>query len=145
MRDRVSTLEQRDDAVFITLTRTSTLTITTAGVIVTWQSEVDSGGNMTASGTNITVPVAGYYAIQVIGSLDTGNNVTGDIVVDGVTVATMTAGTARDSKFSHNIVRFFKQSDVVQYRAYANGVNRTLQVVTEDTAGESPLLHMVLL
>lgn len=145
MRDRVSTLEQRDDAVFITLTRTATLTITTAGVIVTWQSKVDSGGNMTASGTNITVPVAGYYAIQVIGSLDAGNNVTGEIVVDGVTVATMTAGTARDSKFSHNIVRFFKEGDVVEYRAYANGTNRTLQVVTEDTAGESPLLHMVLL
>lgn len=145
MRDRMSSMERRDDAVFITLTRTATLTITTAGVIVTWQAEVDSGGEFTWSGTSITVPVAGYYAIQVIGSLDTGNNITGDIVDNSVTVATMTAGTARDSKFSHNIVRFFKEGDVVEYRAYANGTNRTLQVVTEDTAGESPLFHMVLL
>ena len=145
MRDRVSTLEQRDDAVFITLTRTATLSITTAGVNVTWQSEVDSGGDMTYSGSSITVPVAGYYAIQVIGALDSGNNVTGDIVVGGVTVATMTAGTARDHKFSHNIVRFFKEGDVVQYRATTSGSTRTLQVTTEDSDSESPLLHMVLL
>ena len=145
MRDRVSTLEQRDDAVFITLTRTSTLTITAAGVIVTWQSEVDSGGDMTSSGSSITVPVAGYYAIQVIGALDTGNNVAGDIVVGGVTVATMTAGTARDHKFSHNVIRFFKEGDVVQYRATTSGSNRTLQVTTEDSDSESPILHMVLL
>lgn len=145
MRDRVSTLEQRDDAVFITLTRTSTLTITTAGVIVTWQSTVDSGGDMTASGSSITVPVAGYYAIQVIGALNTGNSITGDIVVGGVTVATMTAGTAKDHKFSHNVVRFFKEGDVVQYRATTNGTNHTLQVTTEDSDSESPLLHMVLL
>lgn len=145
LTERVSTVERRDDAVFITLTRTATLTITSAGVIVTWQEEVDSGGDFTWSGTSITVPIAGFYAIQVIGSLDTGNDVTGDIVDNSVTVATMTAGTARDSKFSHNIVRFFKAGDVVQYRAYANGTNRTLQVVTEDTAGESPLFHMVLL
>ena len=145
LTERVSTVERRDDAAFITLTRTSTLSITTAGVTVTWQEEVDSGGDFTWSGSSITVPIAGYYAIQVIGALNTGNNVTGDIVVGGVTVATMTAGTAQDHKFSHNIVRFFKEGDVVQYQATTNGSTRTLQVTTEDSDSESPLLHMVLL
>jgi hypothetical protein len=145
MRDRMSTAERRDDAVFISLTRTATLSITTAGVIVTWQAVIDSGGDMTASGSSITVPIAGYYLIQVIGALDSGNNVAGDIVDNGVTVCTMTAGTARDHKFSHNVVRFYKAGDVVQYRATTSGSNRTLQVTTEDSDSESPIFHMVLL
>jgi hypothetical protein len=145
MRDRMSTAERRDDAVFISLTRTATLSITTAGVIVTWQAVIDSGGDMTVSGSSITVPIAGYYLIQIIGALDTGHIVTGDIVDNGVTVCTMTAGTARDHKFSHNVVRFFKAGDVVQYRATTSGSNRTLQVTTEDSDSESPIFHMVLL
>jgi hypothetical protein len=145
MRDRMSTAERRDDAVFISLTRTGTLNITTAGTIVTWQAVIDSGGDMTVSGSSITVPIAGYYLIQVIGALDSGNNVAGDIVDNGVTVCTMTAGTARDHKFSHNVVRFFKAGDVVQYRATTSGSNRTLQVTTEDSDSESPIFHMVLL
>ena len=145
MRDRMSTAERRDDAVFISLTRTATLSITTAGAIVTWQAVIDSGGDMTASGSSITVPIAGYYLIQVIGALDSGNNVAGDIVDNGVTVCTMTAGTARDHKFSHNVVRFYKAGDVVQYRATTSGSNRTLQVTTEDSDSESPIFHMVLL
>jgi hypothetical protein len=145
MRDRMSTAERRDDAVFISLTRTATLSITTAGVIVTWQAVIDSGGDMTVSGSSITVPIAGYYLIQIIGALDTGHIVTGDIVDNGVTVCTMTAGTARDHKFSHNVVRFFKAGDVVQYRAMTSGSNRTLQVTTEDSDSESPIFHMVLL
>jgi hypothetical protein len=145
MRDRMSTAERRDDAVFISLTRTATLSITSAGVIVTWQAVIDSGGDMTASGSSITVPIAGYYLIQVIGALDTGNNVAGDIVDNGVTVCTMTAGTARDHKFSHNVVRFYKAGDVIQYRATTSGSNRTLQVTSEDSDSESPIFHMVLL
>lgn len=145
MRDRMSTAERRDDAVFISLTRTGTLSITSAGVIVTWQALIDGGGDVTWSGSSITVPIAGYYLIQVIGALDTGNNVTGDIIDNGVTVCTMTAGTARDHKFSHNVVRFFKDGDVVQYRATTSGSTRTLQVDTEDSDSESPIFHMVLL
>ena len=145
MRDRMSTAERRDDAVFLSLTRTGTLSITSAGVIVTWQAVIDSGGDVTWSGSSITVPIAGYYLIQVIGALDTGNNVAGDIVDNGVTVCTMTSGTARDHKFSHNVVRFFKAGDVVQYRATTSGSTRTLQVTTEDSDSESPIFHMVLL
>jgi len=88
MRDRVSTIERRDDAVFISLTRTATLSITTAGVIVTWQNDIDSGGNMTYSGSSITVPMAGYYLLSVVGTLGTKDDIFGDVVVNGVEVAT---------------------------------------------------------
>jgi len=145
LTERVSTVERRDDAVFLSLTRTATLSITTAGVIVTWQAEIDSGGNMTWSGSSITVPIAGYYKITVIGSLTTRDNFHGDLVVNSVDVCSMGTGAQRDVKFRHTATRFFKASDVVQYRAHTQTGTHTLALVTEDAAGESPIFHMVLL
>ena len=145
MRERVSTVERRDTAVFITLTRTSTLSITTAGVTVTWQSEVDSGGNFTWSGSTITVPMAGYYKVTVVGSLATRDNFHGDLRVNAVEVCSMGVGALRDVKFMHTVCRFFKAGDEVQYRATTTTATHTLAVVTEDAAGESPMFHMVLL
>lgn len=145
LTERVSTVERRDDAVFLSLTRTATLSITTAGVIVTWQAEIDSGGNITWSGSSITVPIAGYYKITVIGSLATRDNFHGDLVVNSVDVCSMGTGAQRDVKFRHTATRFFKASDVVQYRAHTQTGTHTLQVVTEDSSGESPIFHMVLL
>ena len=145
MRERVSTVERRDTAVFITLTRTSTLSITTAGVTVTWQSEVDSGGNFTWSGSTITVPMAGYYKVTVVGSMVTRDNFHGDLRVNAVEVCSMGVGAQRDVKFMHTVCRFFKAGDEVQYRATTTTATHTLAVVTEDAAGESPLFHMVLL
>jgi len=145
LTERVSTVERRDDAVFLTLTRTSTLSITTAGVIVTWQEEVDSGGDMTWSGSSITVPIAGYYKITVIGSLATRDNFHGDLRVNSVEVCSMGVGATKDVKFIHNVCQFFKAGDVVQYKATTSTGTHTLAVVTEDSAGESPIFHMVLL
>lgn len=145
LTERISTVERRDDAVFITLTRTATLAITTAGVVVTWQDEIDSGGDFTWSGASITVPIAGYYAITVIGSLATRDNIHGDLRVNSVEVCSMGTGAQRDVKFIHSVSQFFKAGDVIQYRATTTTATHTLAVVTEDTAGESPILHMVLL
>jgi len=145
LSERVSTVERRDDAVFISLTRTGTLSITTAGVIVTWQEEIDSGGNFAWSGSSITVPIAGYYKITVIGSLAIRDNIHGDLVVNSVDVCSMGTGAQRDVKFRHTATRFVKAGDVVQYRAHTQTGTHTLQAITEDTAGESPIFHMVLL
>ncbi len=145
LTERISSVERRDDAVFISLTRTATLSITTAGVIVTWQDEIDSGGNMTYSGSSITVPIAGYYQLSVIGTLGVKDQITGDIVLNGVEVATMGTASSKDTKFRHSIMRFYKAGDVVQYRLQTATGTMTLQVNTEDAAGESPLFHMVLL
>jgi hypothetical protein len=145
LRDRLSSVERRDNAVFISLTRTSTLSITTAGVIVTWQEEIDSGGNMTWSGSSITVPIAGYYQLSVIGTLGVKDQITGDIILNGVEVATMGTASSKDTKFRHSIMRFYKEGDVVQYKATTTTGTMTLQVNTEDAANESPIFHMVLI
>jgi len=145
LRERIVQLERADNAVFLSLTRTSTLSITTAGVTVTWQDEIDSAGGMTWSGSSITVPIAGYYKITIIGSLSTRDNIHGDLLVNSVDVCSMGTGAARDVKFRHTATRFFKASDVVQYRAHTTTGTHTLQVVTEDSAGESPILHMVMI
>ena len=145
LRDRISTVERQDGAVFISLTRTSTLSITTAGVTVTWQSEIDSGGGMTWSGSSITVPIAGYYLITVIGTLSTRDNIHGDLRVNAVEVCSMGTGGQKDVKFMHSICRFFKSGDVVQYRATTTTATHTLQVAEEDQASESPILHMVMI
>ena len=145
MRDRMSTAERSDTAVFLSLTRTATLSITTAGVIVTWQAVIDSGGDMTWSGSSITLPMAGYYVISVVGTLGVKDNITGDVVVNGVEVATMGTASSKDTKFRHPLTRFYKAGDVVQYRATTATGTMTLQVTTEDSASESPILHMVLL
>lgn len=144
MRDRMSTAERSDTAVFLSLTRTATLSITTAGVIVTWQSEIDTNG-MTWSGSSITIPIAGYYVLSVIGTLGVKDQITGDIVLNGVEVATMGTASSKDTKFRHSITRFYKAGDVVQYRASTTTGTMTLQVNTEDAASESPIFHMVML
>jgi hypothetical protein len=140
----MSMVEQYDSAVFVSLTRTATLSVTTAGVIATWQSEIDSNG-MTWSGSSITVPIAGYYHITVIGTLGVKDNITGDIVLNGVEVATMGTASSKDTKFRMESLRFYKAGDVVQIRLTTSTGTMTLQATTEDSANESPILHMVML
>lgn len=145
MRDRMATLERKDDSVFLSVTRTGTLSITTAGVTVTWQSEIDSGGDVTWSGSSITVPIAGYYLTSFIGSFEAADSITADLIVNSVEVATMNKSASKDVKFSHTLARFYKAGDVLQLRLTAASSTHTLQLVTEDSAGESPIFHVVLL
>jgi len=145
LRERIVQLERADNAVFLSLTRTSTLSITTAGVTVTWQDEIDTAGGMTWSGSSITVPIAGYYIISVIGTLGVKDQITGDVLVNAVEVATMGTASSKDTKFRHSLTRFYKSGDVVQYRASTTTGTMTLQVNTEDQASESPILHMVMI
>jgi hypothetical protein len=140
----MSMVEQYDSALFVSLTRNATLSVTTAGVIATWQSEIDSNG-MTWSGSSITVPIAGYYHITVIGSFGVKDAITGDIVLNGVEVATMGTVSSKDTKFRMESLRFYKAGDVVQIRLTTATGTMTLQVTTEDSASESPILHMVLI
>lgn len=145
LRDRLQQVEREDKAVYLTLTRTATLTITTAGTIVTWQEEIDSCGKITWSGSSITVPVAGYYHLSMKGAFEVKDSTTGDVVVNGVEVATMGTGDGKDVKFRLNCVRFYKKGDVVQVKLTMASASHTLQVNTEDLASESPILHMVLI
>jgi uncharacterized protein YijF (DUF1287 family) len=145
LQTRLLNLERFDGATYISLTRTATLSITTAGVIVTWQNAIENVGEWSWTGSSITVPIAGYYLISGIGTLGVKDNITGDVIVNGVEVATMGTASSKDTKFRHELLRFYKAGDVVQYRLQTATGTMTLQVNTEDSASESPLFHMVLL
>ena len=142
---RLVQLERGDNMVYITLTRTSNLSITTAGVTVTWQSLIDAGCAVAWSGSTITVPVSGYYSLTFNGKMSTKDAVVGDILVNGVEVATMGSGDGKDTKFRLTATRFFKVDDAIQLRLQTATGTHTLQVNTEDSAGESPIINLVLL
>jgi hypothetical protein len=142
---RLVQLERGDNAIYISLTRTSTLSITTAGVIVTWQSLIDAGCAASWSGSNITVPVSGYYSLTIKGTLSTKDAIYGDVILNGVEVCSMGTHDGKDAKFRLTATRFYKADDVVQIKLTTKTGTHTLQVVTEDSAGESPICHMVLL
>ena len=142
---RLVQLERGDNAVYISLTRTSTLSITTAGVIVTWQSLIDAGCAASWSGSSITVPVSGYYSLTIKGAFAVKESVVGDVVLNGVDVCTMGTGDSKDAKFRLTATRFYKADDVVQIRLTTTTGTHTLQVNTEDSANESPICHMVLI
>ncbi len=57
----------------------------------------------------------------------------------------MGAHDGKDTKFRLTATRFYKADDVVQIKLTTKTGTHTLQVVTEDSAGESPICHMVLL
>ena len=142
---RLVQLERGDNAIYISLTRTSTLSITTAGTIVTWQSLIDAGCAASWSGSTITVPVSGYYSLTIKGTLGVKDGITGDVLVNGVEVCTMGTGDSKDTKFRLTATRFYKADDAVQVRLTTATGTMTLQVNTEDSASESPILHMVLI
>ena len=54
----------------LTLTRSATLAITTAGTTITWQVETRANG-ITWSGTTITIPTEGYYSFFLFGTVNT--------------------------------------------------------------------------
>lgn len=112
---------------------------------MTWQSEIENVGAWTWATTNITIPIAGYYLISFIGKFEAADALTADIVVGGVEVATMNKSASKDVKFSHTLTRFYKAGDVFQLRLTGASATHTLQVTTEDSAGESPILHVVML
>lgn len=145
LRDRVAQVERKDDPVYLSLTRTATLSLTTAGTIVTWQDEIDSCGKITWSGSTITVPIAGYYYCGFNGTLGVKDDITGDLIVGGVDVATLGTASPKATKFRLAITRFFKVNDAVQLRLTTATGTMTLQVNTEDVASESPIFHMVLI
>ena len=69
----------------LTLTRSATLAITTAGTVITWQVETRNQG-FTWSGTTITIPTAGYYAVQLALGTTGSQTMAFTRIVNGVTI-----------------------------------------------------------
>ena len=124
----------------LTLTRSATLAFTTAGTIITWQTEIRNQG-FTWSGTTITIPTSGYYALTCSLAANT-NFAFVNIDINGVQCYAMYGQSTQ--YFNGTTTRYFTTGDVVKIvaRAASNG---TINVNSEgaSASGDSPILHIV--
>jgi hypothetical protein len=125
----------------LTLTRSSTLAITTAGTFVTWQVET-RGYAITWSGSAITIPSSGYYQFTIIYNSTVAHTVFGAVFVNSVLTGLGISSFNLDTRKALTITRYFTTGDSVQI-ALVPSVNTTISVAAENTANESPFLHVV--
>jgi hypothetical protein len=124
----------------LTLTRINTLAVTTAGTTITWESENRNSG-FVWSGTDIIIPADGYYAIQVSCniSFSTGFNISRGF--NGVFID-MTPPLPAGTFFLISNTAYYTSGTILQIRV-GSGANTDLLVNAENTANESPILHIV--
>jgi hypothetical protein len=125
----------------LTLTRSATLAITTAGTTVTWQTETRNQG-FTWSGTTVTIPTAGYYQVQCLIGTTPSQTLIIQRVINGVTIGGFGIQLASTNYFSGQLVSYFATGDALQIRLVP-GANTTVTLAAEYTAAESPILHIV--
>ena len=125
----------------LTLTRSATLAITTAGTLITWQVETRNQG-FTWATTNITVPTSGYYAMSLTYNASGTHTSSMRLFVNAVNVAFMTASSVASTRHGFSWVRYFTTGDVVSFNVLP-GTNVTVAVNAEGVASESPILHIV--
>jgi hypothetical protein len=124
----------------VTLTRTNTLAITTAGTIITWQVENRNYG-FTWSGTDITIPISGYYLFNFTYVADLAHTVFSRLFVNGIGVSILVDSTITSNVHSLIIMRYFSASDVVRVQLVPS-VNVTVSVIAEGASPESPILNI---
>jgi hypothetical protein len=125
----------------LTLTRSATLGITTAGTIFTWQVETRNQG-FTWSGTDITIPTSGYYGIGAYISTAASVSMFANLVVNSVILIQMPASYLITTAHGFFAVRYYTTGDVVSLRVGPSS-NTSATVVAENGAGESPIIHVV--
>lgn len=125
----------------LTLTRSATLPITTAGTLITWQTENRNFG-FTWTGTTITIPTSGYYNLTMFYSATLAHAITGRLYIGGVNVDFFTTSSITSTRQALTLTRYFTTGDSVEINLLPN-VNTTINVVAENSASESPLLHVV--
>jgi len=131
---------QERPAAALTLTRTNTLAITTAGTIITWESATRTNG-FTWSGTDITIPTSGYYAIGAYINVATTITMYANVVVNSVILNQIPASYLSTTAHGFFAVRYYTTGDIVNLRVVPS-VNATVSVVAENSASESPLIHV---
>jgi len=125
----------------LTLTRSATLAITTAGTTITWQVETRNQG-FTWSGTTITIPTAGYYAVQLAIGTTGSQTMAFTRIVNGITIGGFVGLFSATNYFSGQATAYYATGDALQIRLVP-GVNTTVTQVAEYAATESPILHIV--
>jgi hypothetical protein len=124
----------------LTLTRSGTLSITTAGTTITWQTETRNQG-FTWATTDITIPTSGYYAFSLYYAGGSAHTAFMRIIVNGVSVAFMASSGGSSTAQSFASVRYFTTGDVLRMQVLPS-TNQTVAVNAEGVAGESPILHI---
>jgi len=127
-------------AAALTLARSATLAITTAGTLVTWQTETRNRG-FNWSGTTITIPTAGFYLIQCLIGITSSQTLIMQRVINGVTIGGFLIQLASTNYFSGQLVSYFATGDALQIRLVP-GANTTVTLAAEYTFAESPILHI---
>jgi hypothetical protein len=124
----------------LTLTRTNTLAVTTAGTTITWESETRNNG-FTWSGTDITIPANGYYTVQVACNiaLSTGFNISRSVNGTGIS---MTPSLPAGTYFLTSNTSYYTSGTILQI-SVGVGANTTLLVNVENDTNESPIFHIV--
>lgn len=144
VRARMDEVETTDvHGAVLTLTRTSTLAITTAGTTITWQSELRDY-QFTWSGTTITMPADGWYAIDLSFRFSANlNNFRVAIVVNGTAVKGYNLlGDVDANNCAISMMRYFAAGDAVTFLALPSA-NVDILVNAENSLTESPILHIV--
>ena len=124
----------------LTLTRSATLAITTAGTTITWQTETRANG-ITWATTDITIPTAGYYVLN-LSYTATAHTAFMRLIVNGTTTGFFAASALSSATQAFTVARYFATGDVVRTQVLPSS-NVTIAVNAENTTGESPILHIV--
>lgn len=141
---KIADIESAEEAgAVLTLTRTSAQAITTAGTTIVWQSEI-RGYQITWSGSDITIPASGWYHISVATTVSVAqNDLLYRIGVNGVFVQVAPGfGDVNRSASTAHFMRYFVEGDIVIINLVPSA-NANLNVVAENDAAESPILHIV--
>lgn len=138
---RTATLERVETpGAALTLTRSATLAITTAGTTITWQTETRNR-NFVWSGTDITIPTSGYYVMNLFYTANLSHTTFMRLIVNGVTTGFFSSSALASSTQGFSVMRYLVTGDVLRVQALPS-VNVTIAVNAENTGGESPILHI---
>jgi hypothetical protein len=124
----------------LTLTRSATLAITTAGTLITWQVET-RGNGFTWATTDITVPTSGYYTMSLTYTANAAHTSSMRLFVNAVNVAFMAASALSSVRHGFALTRYFTTGDVISFNVLPS-TNVTVAVNAENVASESPILHI---
>ena len=126
----------------LTLTRSATLAITTAGTIITWQTETRNQG-FTWSGTTITIPTTGFYLFNFVFKISTANQVaTCEIFVNGFAQSLMATSSTVINNKSFTQMLYCATGDTVTLTVTPT-TNDTIAVTIEGASRPSPILNIV--
>lgn len=133
-------MRQEQPAAAITLTRSATLAITTAGTVITWQTQT-RGQGITWTTTDITIPTAGYYLVQTRIATAASVTLATQVTVNGTTIGYFGNTYVATTYHTGTIMRYFATGDVVQIRVVPSA-NTTINQAAENTLTESPFVHI---